>query len=95
MVLESGSGNTYENAIQTRALLQAQGVEEIVLVTSALHMRRARRAFEAAGFTVHPAPTDYEVIEMPFDVLRIVPDAGALEGSARAFKELVGAALGR
>lgn len=95
MVLESGSGNTAENALQTRALLQPEGISEIVLVTSALHMPRARAAFEQAGFTLHPAPTDVEVIAMPFDLLRVLPDAQALEGSGRAFKELAGRWLGR
>ncbi len=68
---------------------------EILLVTSALHMPRARRQFEQAGFKVHPAPADFEVIAMPFDLLQVIPDAAALDGSARAFKELVGRWVGR
>ena len=59
-------------------------------MTSALHMPRARREFERLGFTVHPAPTDWEVVDKPFDLLRIVPATDALDGSGRAFKEIVG-----
>ena len=93
--LEEGSVNTTGNARAIAALLAAEGVTEVLLVTSALHMPRARGQFAAAGLKVVPAPADFEVVEMPLDLLRLVPDAGALQGSARAFKELVGRWLGR
>ncbi len=62
----------------------------MILVTSALHMPRARRAFERAGIAVIPAPTDFEVAPGPFDPLDLLPNAGALDGSGRAMKEWVG-----
>ena len=95
LYLEEVSGNTAGNAEAMATRLAAEGVREVLLVTSALHMPRARARFEAAGLGVIPAPADFEVIAMPFDLLRVVPDAGALQGSARAFKELVGRWLGR
>lgn len=88
--IEAASDNTAGNAAHTARLLMMQGVRSVILVTSALHMPRARVAFERTGLEVHPAPTDFEVIDMPFDLLRIVPDAGALQASAQAMKELVG-----
>jgi uncharacterized SAM-binding protein YcdF (DUF218 family) len=90
MVLETGSTDTRGNARQTARLLAAEQVDTVMLVTSALHMPRARKAFEQAGLKVIPAPTDFEVIEAPADWLRWLPDAAALNGSARAMKELVG-----
>lgn len=90
MWLEPGSDNTRSNAQRTADLLHAQGIHEIILVTSALHMPRARAEFESTGLKVHPAPTDFEIIDMPFDLLRIVPDTAALHGTARAFKEWLG-----
>ena len=90
MVLETGSGNTRENASQVSGMLARDGVGEIILVTSALHMRRARHDFESKGLKVFPAPSDFEVIDMPFDLMRVLPDTRALNGSARAMKELVG-----
>ena len=95
VLLESASDNTATNASQTAAMLAAQGVDEIILVTSALHMPRARALFERAGLKVIPAPTDFEVIDMPFDALRLTPDVDALQGSARAIKEVVGRWVGR
>lgn len=95
MQLEAGSDNTVTNAVLTAGLLAKNNVNTVILVTSALHMPRARRAFESAGLRVHPAPTDFEVVDMPFDLLRMLPDAASLNGSGRAMKELVGLALGR
>jgi uncharacterized SAM-binding protein YcdF (DUF218 family) len=48
---------TREEALRGGALLQAKGVRRILLVTDAYHMRRARTAFEQAGFEVLAAPT--------------------------------------
>lgn len=90
MELEATSENTRSNADETVRLLAGQGIDRAILVTSALHMPRARRAFERAGLRVHPAPTDFEVIDMPFDLLRLVPTAAALQASTRGMKELVG-----
>lgn len=90
LLLEALSENTAGNAQLTATRLLSEGVTEILLVTSALHMPRARLQFERAGLRVLPAPTDFEVIEMPFDVLRLVPQASALQASGQAFKELFG-----
>lgn len=47
--LESQSSDTQGNAAMTVAMLAQEGVSEIVLVTSAFHMPRAKRAFEHAA----------------------------------------------
>ena len=89
MLLEEGSSTTRENAAHVAAWLRGDGIREIILVTSALHMPRARAVFEAEGLKVHPAPTDFEVIDMPLGIDRVLPDTRALDGSYRAFKEVV------
>jgi uncharacterized SAM-binding protein YcdF (DUF218 family) len=89
-LLEEASRNTRENATMTAALLRQRGIDRILLVTSALHMERARRHFVAEGLSVEPAPTDFEAVPEVEGVLRFLPDAESLLGSARAFKELVG-----
>jgi uncharacterized SAM-binding protein YcdF (DUF218 family) len=61
LLLETRSKNTYENALFTREILEKKGVNRIVLITSAMHMPRSLALFEAQGFQVLPAPTDYTV----------------------------------
>lgn len=94
MVLEHRSRNTTENAECSAAMLAEQGIDRILLVTSALHMPRAKALFEAQGLTVIPAATDHEVHDWPLwrDVL---PETSALDGSSRAIKEIVGQWVGR
>jgi len=92
---EEASINTATNAELTAHMLRERGVTTIVLVTSALHMPRARANFERTGLVVHLSPTDFEVVDRPWNLLRVLPDAEALQGSARAFKEIVGKVVGR
>ena len=94
MVLEPASVTTAENAAFSARLLRQRDIQEVLLVTSALHMQRARALFERQGIRVIPAPTDHEIVDRPLKLLDVVPDAEALEGSGRAIKEIVGAWVG-
>jgi hypothetical protein len=50
-------------------------------------MRRAVHLFEQQGLLVHPVATDHEV-GSPKGRMTWLPDANALDGNARAFKEI-------
>ena len=52
--LEEHSHRTYESATNSAALLRTSGMQKAILVTSPLHMLRARLAFRAAGVSVYP-----------------------------------------
>lgn len=56
---ENQSRDTHENARQTAAMLHGEGITRIALVTHAWHMPRSVKHFEAAGFTVLPAPMGF------------------------------------
>jgi uncharacterized SAM-binding protein YcdF (DUF218 family) len=87
--LENTSGNTLENARHTRRTLAPADISRIYLVTHAWHMRRARFAFEEAGFSVIPAATAY-VAPLEVKPGYLTPDAGALELSSTVFREIGG-----
>lgn len=55
--IERRSRDTAENASCSAALLRADGVKRILLVTDAMHMPRARMVFQRAGLDVVEAPT--------------------------------------
>lgn len=90
---EAGSGTTWENAVNTRALLKSQGIDRVVLVTQAAHMWRAKGMFEHTGFVVKAAPVDFETdaARLPL-VLRFAPRAERLMASAQASHEYLGLA---
>lgn len=98
LIVESGSRNTYENALRCRAILQAAGADRVILVTSAWHMRRAEAVFRKAGVNVTPYAVDSlaEPLSLPAD---LVPGSEALDRSTRLLREMAGyvayRALGR
>ncbi len=87
--VEETSNNTMENARGSFHVLGPAGIKRIYLVTHAWHMPRARYAFEAAGFTVIPAPTGY-TLSPPVALLSFLPNAQALLQSSWFFHEAIG-----
>jgi uncharacterized SAM-binding protein YcdF (DUF218 family) len=54
---ESQSRDTWENASDSAAILRAEGIHSVYVVTNAWHMRRALIAFAHTGLVVTAAPT--------------------------------------
>ena len=85
--------NTLEESRAVAAVLGARtpAVTRILLVTSAFHMPRAQRLFEAAGFTTLPFPVDFVVSEASaLSLLDFVPTAAATADTQIATRELYG-----
>ena len=103
--LESESRNTYENALYSAEILHAEGIDEIVLVTSAFHMPRSVAIFERQGFTVIPAPADFRATESDWAqwrdggwqirLLSLLPQASYLEDTTTVVKEYIGLVIYR
>lgn len=90
--IAGASRNTYENALEIRALYEREPFASAFLVTSAAHMPRALAVFRRAGLPVTPATTDIEVVAPgPWTILRLLPDAGALRLTTAALREWIGA----
>ncbi|MCP5231029.1 MAG: YdcF family protein [Zoogloeaceae bacterium] len=90
---EEHSRTTYENAVNSAAMLKAEGIGRIALVTSALHMRRSIEAFEEQGLIVHAAPTDITSREDdPHSRWweGLLPRAGAMREFTLVLHEIVG-----
>jgi uncharacterized SAM-binding protein YcdF (DUF218 family) len=88
---ERASRNTSENARFSAAMLKQAGIGHVILVTDAVHMRRARLAFERAGIAVTPGPTFYQE-PGAFGPLRLWPSAESLRRSHAALYEWLGLA---
>lgn len=89
--IEEKSFTTAENAKNSAKILQKSGINHVYVVTHALHMRRARLAFEPTGLTFTAAPTSYtfpNADDRGYMGLR--PSAHALEQSRQALHEMVG-----
>lgn len=93
--IETTSRTTRENAHNSAQLFEQEKVRKILLVTSAIHMRRALANFSGLGIEVIPAATDIEVVSESRALLPYLPDLAQLDASGRAFKEWVGHAAWR
>jgi len=88
--VENNANTTWENAVLTKKLLEKQGQNTIILVTSAWHMPRAAWCFEAQGLHVIPAPTDYLTENEPYDLRSFFPRWNVLGDSGHALHEYLG-----
>ena len=94
IVCENRSLDTRQNAAFSAALLARRGIHRVLLVTSALHMRRALAQMRRHGLQAIPAATDFEA-RREAGIREWLPQAGALQRSAHAIKETVGWLAGR
>ncbi len=86
IIVESRSRNTWENAESVKQTIQGKN---IILVTSAFHMKRSFGMFKKKGFTVLPDPTGYLSQTQPPSLALLLPNAGALNTSSTALAEYV------
>lgn len=87
--VETESLTTGQNAINARRLIPAN---RIILVTHALDMPRAKKIFEAVGFTVVPAPMGYITRkDYGIDLTDLFPSALALITTRAVCYEWLGA----
>ena len=89
--------NTRQNAENVKAIVDEEGIDSILLVTSAAHMPRSLRIFRKLGMNVTPAPTDFLTTQDVSDeeagtrlLLNSLPNAEHLFESTRVFKEYIG-----
>ncbi len=87
--VESDSINTNQNAILSAQLLRQENIQQIFLVTDAIHMPRARWAFEHAGLRVVSVPSQF-VASDDFQLARFIPNAQSLKNSHYAIHEWLG-----
>jgi len=91
--------NTYQNAVNVKAILKREGINRILLVTSAMHMPRSLAIFKKQDIEAIAAPTDFLISERTIAeisgtrqafLLNLLPDAYYLNDVSRAIKEYIG-----
>jgi uncharacterized SAM-binding protein YcdF (DUF218 family) len=92
LVYEGASLSTYENAVETRNLLEPRGVERIVLVTSATHLWRSELCFRKQGFQVTPRGSNYRATEFRWSLRAFLPSAEAADTMDAVVHEWIGLA---
>jgi len=91
ILLESSSKNTMENAQNTATLIENDLSKKSLLITSSLHMKRAKFCFNQNNFNIDCYPTDctsYNGV-LSFGYL-FIPNVDALEKWETIIHELIG-----
>ena len=99
IVLDNNGSNIRTSAEEVRKILDGRGVgRKVILVTSAIQMRRASLAFAIMGIQVIPRATDFYTYQptaggksrLRLDAGDFLPRAEALVTTTRVFEEYFG-----
>lgn len=92
IIIDPTSRNTHENAVNTAAWINKHDPKATcLLVTSALHMRRALGCFKKTGIKVIPYSADWQTEPRSFDFDQlIIPQPGKLSDWDTTLKEIIG-----
>jgi uncharacterized SAM-binding protein YcdF (DUF218 family) len=88
--LDNRSRNTYENAVESKKILDKEDISCFVLVTSASHMRRALGCFRKVGLNPIPYAVDFKNHLGKYNLFSLIPSAGSLGASTAAIHEYIG-----
>jgi uncharacterized SAM-binding protein YcdF (DUF218 family) len=98
--LQQDSRNTYEDAVNCARILREKGINRVLLVTSAWHMPRAVKLFQAQELDVIPLPTDYNVTQADWErlwgsdprawILGALPSIDHMALTTKMLKEYIG-----
>jgi len=89
ILLTDNVQNTDQEAKSVKKLLNSNDVK-VILVTSAFHMPRAKKVFEASNIKVIPYAVDFISSHQKLTFMNFVPSAGALSGTSRFVREMIG-----
>lgn len=91
VLIDTVSRNTYENAMESKKIMNANRLKSAILITSAWHMRRAEGCFKKVGLDVdiHPIDRMHHSQEFsPSDL--IIPDTGNIVRWENLMHEVAG-----
>ena len=91
ILLSENVENTDQEAKAVRKILSTDDLK-VILVTSAFHMPRAKKVFEAAGITVIPFPVDFLSRAEKLTFMNFIPSAAAFYTTSFFIREIIGRA---
>ena len=89
ILLTENVQNTDQEAKAVAKLL-GKDQPNIILVSSAFHMPRAQKVFEAAGILVSPFPVDFLSGAEKTTLIHFIPSAGAFRDTSFFVREIIG-----
>lgn len=90
VVVEDKARNTRENAVYSAEIVRQRGAKTVLVVTSAFHVPRSLDTFRAVDLPVDVLAVDFRAPPRGGREVELLPRAGELALSSRAFRELLG-----
>ena len=89
IMLTDNVQNTDQEAKSVKKLLNTNDVN-IILVTSAFHMSRAKKVFEATNIKVIPFAVDFQNSSKKVAIMDFVPSANSFSNTSHFVREMIG-----
>ena len=89
ILLTDNVQNTDQEAKSVKKLLNSNDVK-VILVTSAFHMPRAKKVFEASNIKVIPFAVDFKSSNIKLTFMGFIPSAKSFSGTSYFVKEIIG-----
>ena len=88
ILLTENVENTDQEAKSVKKLLKSK--DDIILVTSAFHMPRAKKVFEAANLNIVPYPVDFQSSVKKVTLMDFIPSANSFSKTSHFVREIIG-----
>jgi uncharacterized SAM-binding protein YcdF (DUF218 family) len=89
ILLTDNVQNTDQEAKSVKKLLNSNDAK-VILITSAFHMPRAKKVFEASNIKVIPFAVDFINSHQKLTFMSFIPSAGALSSTSFFVREMIG-----
>jgi len=90
IIIDKSARTTAENALQVSEIFRAKRWAKVILVTSAVHMKRAIDTFQRNAISVSAYPTDYLYDYASLSWVDFLPGKDALEANISGIHEFIG-----
>ena len=89
ILLTDNAQNTDQEAKSVKKLLNSNDAK-VILITSAFHMPRAKKVFEASNIKVIPFAVDFKSSNIKLTFMGFIPSAKSFSGTSYFVKEIIG-----
>jgi len=89
ILLTDNVQNTDQEAKYVKKLLKTNNTN-IILITSAFHMARAKKVFEAKNIKVSPFAVDFKSYSKKITIIDFIPDSNSLRDTSFFVREIIG-----
>ena len=89
IILSDNVSNTAEEALAVKELIEENGINKVLLITSSFHMPRAKLLFDRQGIDSDTFPVDFRATGRDFSWLSFLPSASGFSKTSGGIREYI------